>query len=148
MQIDPEKITDALIDDYMKFRLGPDDPLIWQEHFQGLCDLLIKHGLVSPPVWVIRYLGSNLPVFFSSKELAEERDREVRLKHDIKPGEVTIIHWKGQTTVDFYAALGNQLNAAVESFGLESDEAEAIRIRMDHVWKNMTTEEQNEAKKL
>lgn len=58
--IKPEDITESLIDDYMKFRLGPDDPLIWQQHFQSLCGLLIKHGIVSPPVYCERYRDGRL----------------------------------------------------------------------------------------
>ena len=50
IEITPESITDKLITDYMAWRNQPDDPLIWQEHFQGLVDVLIKHEIVSPPV--------------------------------------------------------------------------------------------------
>ena len=53
ISIPEEKITDALIDAYMKHRQGPEGDLIWQEHFQELADILIKHGIVSPPVrWI------------------------------------------------------------------------------------------------
>lgn len=92
IEIPESKLTDALIEDYMAFRRGPDDPLIWQEHFQDLCGLLIKHGLVSPPVYVIR-----------------DTDND-RLLHEIVSGEVFMTanlekvqidgavfdHWKGQ----------------------------------------------------
>lgn len=49
ISIPEEKITNALIDAYMKHRRGPEGDLIWQEHFQELADILIKHGIVSPP---------------------------------------------------------------------------------------------------
>ena len=49
ISIPEEKITDALITAYMKHRRGPEGDLIWQEHFQELADILIKHGIVSPP---------------------------------------------------------------------------------------------------
>lgn len=50
ISIPEEKITDALITAYMKHRRGPESDLIWQEHFQELADMLIKHGIVSPLV--------------------------------------------------------------------------------------------------
>lgn len=53
ISIPEEKITDALIDAYMKHRQGPEGDLIWQEHFQELADILTKHGIVSEPnKWV------------------------------------------------------------------------------------------------
>ena len=52
VKIHESKITNELIDDYLTFRRGPDDPLIWQVHFQTLAAILIKHGLVQPvPQW-------------------------------------------------------------------------------------------------
>lgn len=49
ISIPEEKITDSLITAYMKHRRGPEGDLIWQELFQELADILIKHGIVSPP---------------------------------------------------------------------------------------------------
>jgi hypothetical protein len=43
-------------------------------------------------------------------------------------------------------ALEDQLDAAIKNHGVESDEAEAIRCRMDSVWKLLTKEQQNKVK--
>lgn len=63
ISIPEEKITDALITAYMKHRRGPEGDLIWQEHFQALADMLIKHGIVSPPVKGIVIDHSNPTAF-------------------------------------------------------------------------------------
>lgn len=52
------------------------------------------------------------------------------------------------TPLRLYQALAEQLDVAIESCGIESDEAEAIRCRMDAPWLLLTEEQQNEARKV
>jgi hypothetical protein len=52
------------------------------------------------------------------------------------------------TPLKLYHALAKQLDVAIESCGIESDEAEAMRCRMDEPWKLLTEQQQNEARKV
>lgn len=93
-EIKPEQLTDALISDYMEFRRGPDDPLIWHEHFQRLCGLLVKHGLVSPPVYCFRHKKE---LTLADRDDTREPLVDISSRIDLFNDQWQSEHWKGQT---------------------------------------------------
>jgi hypothetical protein len=54
--------------------------------------------------------------------------------------------WLEQCQIEEYYKLEDQLDIAIAQNDIESDEAEAIRCRMDTVWKLLTQEQQNKVK--
>ena len=89
IEITPKQITEGLIADYMAWRNQPDDPLIWQEHFQGLVDVLVRHEIVSPPVHIL--MDDNGKDIFVTT-LGETFLKMPSKRHPSKSWK----HWKGE----------------------------------------------------
>ena len=89
IEIPPELITNDLIADYKAWRLHQTEFSHWQEHFQDLVDVLIKHEIVSPPVHILME-DNGKDAFVTTR--GETFLKMPNKRHASKPWK----HWKGE----------------------------------------------------